>query len=64
MFAPHCPTCAARVLLGPSRIVTAEISGIGPFEVKLRCFCGTVVDHDAVASGQGDATTPPERLAG
>lgn len=42
MFAPYCPTCTQRVLLGPRRIVAADMSA-KPFTVTLRCFCGTTV---------------------
>lgn len=45
MFAPYCPTCSSRVLLGPRRIVAADMS-VKPFQVTLRCFCGTVVPAD------------------
>jgi len=45
MFAPYCPTCARRVLLGPRRIVAADLSA-KPFTVSLRCFCDTVVAAD------------------
>jgi hypothetical protein len=42
MFAPYCPTCSSRVLLGPRRIVSADMSA-KPFRVTLRCFCGTTL---------------------
>lgn len=42
MFAPHCPTCGHRVLLGTSRLVAADLAG--PKTVLVRCFCGTVLD--------------------
>ena len=45
MFAPYCPTCAGRVLLGTRRIVTADLS-VSPAIVMLLCFCGTAVPHD------------------
>ena len=45
MFAPYCPTCSTRVLLGPGRIVSADMSS-KPFAVMLRCFCGTTVPAD------------------
>lgn len=71
MFAPYCPTCANRVLLGTQRIVAGNL-GAAPPSLKLRCFCGTVVDHDAEppaprrtaadASATGDTTAA--RLAG
>jgi len=73
MFAPYCPTCARRVLLGPRRIVAADLAA-KPFTVRLRCFCDTVVaaDDPAPARPMGgrqtessgphpsvDATGPP-----
>ncbi len=45
MFAPYCPTCSTRVLLGPRRIVSADVSS-QPFAVTLRCFCGTDIRAD------------------
>jgi len=42
MFAPYCPTCSTRVLLGPRRIVSADMS----VKPTLRCFCGTAVPAD------------------
>jgi hypothetical protein len=48
MFAPLCPSCRRRVLLGPRRIVQFS-SGDHGHEVVLRCYCGTLVDSDAVA---------------
>ena len=43
MFAPHCPTCGHRVLLGTGRIVAAELASPS-MSVAVRCFCGTVLD--------------------
>lgn len=43
MFAPHCPTCGHRVLLGTGRIVTADLA-TPTMTVAVRCFCGTVLD--------------------
>jgi hypothetical protein len=43
MFAPHCPTCGHRVLLGTGRIVDAALES-APLTVAVRCFCGTVLD--------------------
>ncbi|WP_195210441.1 hypothetical protein [Actinomarinicola tropica] len=40
MFAPHCPTCARRVLLGPRRVV-----GLGG-RLHLRCHCGELLAWD------------------
>jgi hypothetical protein len=45
MFAPHCPTCQRRVLLGTRRIVAADLAQRGAFRVMLRCHCGTLVHH-------------------
>lgn len=50
MFAPHCPTCARRVLLGPRRLV-----GIGG-HLWLRCHCDTLLDWDQGPEA-GDAPT-------
>jgi hypothetical protein len=43
MFAPYCPTCGHRVLLGTGRIVEADLHH-PTMTVAVRCFCGTVVD--------------------
>jgi hypothetical protein len=43
MFAPHCPTCGHRVLLGTGRIVSAELASPS-MTVAVRCFCGSVLD--------------------
>ena len=45
MFAPYCPTCSARVLLGPRRIVEADLT-TRPMTLVLRCFCGTAIAAD------------------
>jgi hypothetical protein len=45
MFAPYCPTCSAQVLLGPRRIVEADLS-CRPMKLILRCFCGTAIPAD------------------
>lgn len=66
MFAPHCPTCDRRVLLGTSRIVTADLAG-APFTVAVRCFCGTAVDAfretppraEPAPAGSPPTTSPP-----
>jgi hypothetical protein len=42
MFAPWCPTCRSRMLLGPRRVVAIEPGPAGPRAV-LRCHCGTLV---------------------
>lgn len=43
MFAPHCPACGHRVLLGTGRIVTADLEVSTP-TVLVRCFCGAILD--------------------
>jgi hypothetical protein len=45
MFAPYCPICSARVLLGPRRIVSADLA-TRPMTVIVRCFCGTAIPAD------------------
>ncbi len=55
MFAPHCPRCCRRVLLGTRRIVHFSWSGEGERVVTLRCHCGELLD-----SGQG----PPPAIDG
>jgi len=47
MFAPYCPTCRSRQLLGTSRIVASSWTEGG--SIRLECRCGTVVDADAQA---------------
>lgn len=42
MFAPWCPTCDRRMLLGPRRVEHIERGPHGP-RVVLRCFCGTAL---------------------
>ena len=52
VFAPHCPRCRCRVLLGTDRIVRFAWSGDGDGDgdgdrvVVLRCVCGEFVDWD------------------
>ena len=43
MFAPHCPRCETRVLLGTRRVVGAEVTPGGGRAVVLRCWCGELV---------------------
>jgi len=43
MFAPYCPTCGHRILLGTGRIVAAALD-TPRHTLLLRCFCGTVLD--------------------
>lgn len=44
MFAPYCPTCACRQLLGFGRLVAGNWERGGTLYV--RCHCGTVVAAD------------------
>lgn len=46
MFAPHCPTCRCRILLGTDRIVRFDWNKVGARVVVLRCVCGELVDWD------------------
>lgn len=48
MFAPWCPTCSARMLLGPRRVEAVEAGPHGP-RVILRCHCGTALVWSAEA---------------
>ena len=58
MFAPHCPTCGTRVLLGVRRLVAFSWTEAGERRVQLRCVCGTLVDacdeegHGGAAAGE------------
>lgn len=54
MFAPYCPTCQTRKLLGTRRIVVTAWERGGP--IHLRCDCGTIVAAD------GQPPAPPEEL--
>lgn len=44
MFAPYCPTCTTRQLLGIGRLVAGNWERGGTLFV--RCHCGTVVAAD------------------
>jgi hypothetical protein len=46
MFAPYCTTHGSQVLLGYESIV--QVIGTTPPHIVLRCYCGTLVDSDAV----------------
>lgn len=46
MFAPHCPACDRRVLLGPRRVLGISEDG----RVLLRCHCGAAVEWTATPS--------------
>lgn len=60
MFDPHCPTCAARVLLTTRRLIALEPTAMG-HNARLRCWCGTEVEMDIARLGAPASTpTPPE----
>jgi hypothetical protein len=42
MFAPWCPTCQSKMLLGPRRVVSIERGATG-LRTVLRCHCGTLI---------------------
>ncbi|MCU1372480.1 MAG: hypothetical protein JWO77_3674 [Ilumatobacteraceae bacterium] len=42
MFAPWCPTCRSRMLLGPRRVVSVE-RGPDGLRAVLRCHCDTLI---------------------
>lgn len=57
MFAPWCPTCSSRMLLGPRRILAIEPHPTGT-QVVLRCFCEAVLVWSAAPSpGPAHAVT-------
>lgn len=59
MFAPWCPTCSRRTLLGPRRVEAVETGPTGP-RVVLRCFCDTLLVWSAAAeSAVGPAAPAP-----
>jgi hypothetical protein len=47
MFAPYCSTHGSQILLGYESVVS--VIGTAPPHIVLRCYCGTLLDHDAVA---------------
>lgn len=55
MFAPYCHTCQSRILLGPRRIVHFFSPGAGVVHVTLECFCGTVLESDALPPAKAPA---------
>lgn len=59
MFAPHCPTCERRVLLGLGRIVHLGAGPAGGHVVVLRCRCGGLVSW----SSQGPKDETPSVTA-
>jgi hypothetical protein len=61
MFAPWCPTCSSRTLLGPRRVEAVERGPGGP-RVVLRCHCGTLLVWSAADDQRpaaAPATAPP-----
>lgn len=60
MFAPHCPRCHSRVLLGPRRIVRAECSTDGRRALVLRCHCGQLVVDDLGGDVPGAPDVDPD----
>lgn len=50
MFAPYCRTCQTRQLLSFAHIVASDWDKGGT--VRVRCYCGTVVDADADPPGR------------
>ncbi len=59
MFAPHCPSCRRRVLLGTDQIVRLAWAD-GRRTAILRCFCGTLVDWDQTAPTAAATPSPIE----
>lgn len=57
MFAPHCPTCRRRVLLGTDQIERFAWEGDRRVAV-LRCFCGTLVDWNQRPAADDAAPAP------
>lgn len=47
MYAPHCPSCRTRVLVGPRRVVAVRRSDEGVLHVMVRCFCGAVIEGES-----------------
>jgi hypothetical protein len=45
MFAPYCSTHGHRLILGYESVVS--ISTSTPPRIVLRCYCGTLIEHDA-----------------
>ena len=60
MFAPHCPNCQHRVLLGTGRIVRFAWDRHGERRIIVRCFCGTLLD--ALPLLWGDEPDQPDEL--
>ena len=59
MFAPWCPTCRSKMLLGPRRVVSIERGPTG-LRTVLRCHCGTLIVWSADPSVRRPPN-PPER---
>jgi len=47
MFAPYCPTCESRILLGTGRIVSSAEADGSVGDPLVQCYCGTIVQWDA-----------------
>ena len=60
MFAPYCPTCGTRRLLGVSRIVRTDWEQGGA--IHLRCTCGAVIQERPGRRTSG-AQQPVDELA-
>lgn len=43
MFAPYCPACGQRVLLGTRRLVAMDMTS-STAVILVRCFCGSILD--------------------
>ncbi|QXC60248.1 hypothetical protein KSP35_18165 [Aquihabitans sp. G128] len=63
MFAPWCPTCARRTLLGPRRVEAVEPGPTGP-RVVLRCFCETLLVWSAAAEAPPAPAPAVDPVAG
>lgn len=63
MFAEHCPSHGARVLLSPSRIEAIHNTPTG-IVVTWRCWCGHVgrTDHRTVAAPAAPTPLRPAPL--
>lgn len=59
MFAPHCPTCARRVLLSTDQIVRGTSPGL-----VLRCHCGELLAWDQRPPAPGPEDGRPLALVG
>ena len=62
MFAPWCPTCRSKRLLGPRRVVSIERGPTG-LRTVLRCHCGTLIVWSADRPVAAPAAEPLEPAA-